>query len=105
MTSIPNRNLENRSISVKNITSVAEILPMITAKISLGNGIARHLVVFAGGQGIFSEKMWQEIMDFGIDINELQKFQPTYKEIFEVYSAVVAYTASVRHLKEISGLV
>jgi len=105
MTSIPNRNLENRSISVKDIINVDEILPMITARVSLGNGVARHLAVFAGRQGVFSEKMWQEIMDFGIDIDELQKSRPTYKEIFELYSAVAAYTASVRYLKEASGLI
>ncbi|MFY9300851.1 MAG: hypothetical protein WAO91_06655 [Candidatus Nitrosotenuis sp.] len=77
---------------------------MITAKISLGNGIARQLSVFAGGYGVFSEKMWQEIMDFGIEANDLRRSQPTYKEIFEIYSAVVAYTASVRYLRDLSGL-
>jgi len=53
--------------------------------------------------GVPSENIWATIKDFGININDLRKINPTYKELFEIYSAITAYRVSVEYLKELKN--
>ena len=52
-------------------------------------------------QGVPAENIWETIEDFGIKRDDLKKIDPSYKELFEIYSAIRAYRVSVRYLKEL----
>ena len=52
---------------------------------------------------IMFENIWDTIEDFGIKRDELKRLGPSYKELFEIYSAIRAYRVSVRFLKELKN--
>lgn len=75
---------------------------MFETRVSLGTGILKNLSsILVDEQGVPVENIWETIEDFGIKRDELKKIEPTYKELFEIYSAIRAYRVSVRYLKEL----
>lgn len=77
---------------------------MISTSISLGKGIGRHLSsILVDEEGVSLENIWQTITDFGINREDLKSLNPTYKELFEIYSAIRAYRISVKYLKELKN--
>ncbi|HET8719801.1 MAG TPA: hypothetical protein VFM64_02265 [Candidatus Nitrosotenuis sp.] len=78
--------------------------PMMHTSVSLGKGIGKQLSsILIDEGGVSIENIWDTIGDFGINREDLKKLQPTYKELFEIYSAIKAYRISVRFLKELKG--
>ncbi|NDB92766.1 MAG: hypothetical protein EB154_03945 [Nitrosopumilaceae archaeon] len=70
--------------------------------VSLGKGIGKHLSsILVDEEGVSLENIWQTITDFGIDRDDLKRLSPTYKELFEIYSAIRAYRVSVKYLKNL----
>lgn len=77
---------------------------MMSTNISLGKGIGKYLSsILVDEEGVSIENIWQTITDFGINREDLKKLQPTYKELFEIYSAIRAYRISVKYLKELKN--
>jgi len=77
---------------------------MMSTSISLGKGIGKHLAsIMVDEEGISLENIWQTITDFGINRDDLKKMDPTYKELFEIYSAIRAYRISVKYLKDLKN--
>lgn len=77
---------------------------MMSTSISLGKGIGKYLSsILIDEEGVSIENIWQTITDFGINREDLKKLQPTYKELFEIYSAIRAYRISVKYLKELKN--
>lgn len=77
---------------------------MISTSISLGKGIGRQLSsILVDGEGVSLENIWQTITDFGINREDLKRLDPTYKELFEIYSAIKAYRISVKYLKDLKN--
>lgn len=77
---------------------------MMCSSISLGKGIGKQLSsVLIDEEGVSLENIWQTISDFGINREDLKKLQPTYKELFEIYSAIKAYRISVKYLKDLKN--
>ncbi len=77
---------------------------MMATSISLGKGIGKHLSsILVDEEGVSIENIWQTITDFGISREDLKKLQPSYKELFEIYSAIRAYRISVKYLKELKN--
>lgn len=77
---------------------------MMSTSISLGKGIGKQLSsILIDEEGVSLENIWDTITDFGINRDDLKKLQPTYKELFEIYSAIKAYRISVRYLKELKN--
>ncbi|KAF6242850.1 hypothetical protein C6988_06645 [Nitrosopumilus sp. b1] len=77
---------------------------MFETRVSLGRGILKNLSsILIDEQGVPIENIWETIEDFGIKRDELKKIDPTYKELFEIYSAIRAYRVSVRYLKELKN--
>lgn len=77
---------------------------MMSTNISLGKGIGKYLSsILVDEEGVSIESIWQTITDFGINREDLKKLQPTYKELFEIYSAIRAYRISVKYLKELKN--
>lgn len=75
---------------------------MMSTRINLGNGIGKHLSsILVDEEGVSLENIWQTITDFGIDRDDLKRLDPTYKELFEIYSAIRAYRVSVKYLKNL----
>jgi hypothetical protein len=74
---------------------------MRSTHVNTGHGIVRHLSIPAGGQCVFIENMWQPIRDFGISEGDLEKLQPTHRELVEVYSAIRIYMTSISYLREL----
>ncbi|HXG73293.1 MAG TPA: hypothetical protein VNK44_00545 [Candidatus Nitrosotenuis sp.] len=76
----------------------------MSTNISLGKGIGKYLSsILVDEEGVSIENIWQTITDFGINREDLKKLQPTYKELFEIYSAIRAYRISVKYLKELKN--
>ncbi|HWP78138.1 MAG: hypothetical protein AB1299_06505 [Thermoproteota archaeon] len=76
----------------------------MSTSISLGKGIGKYLSsILIDEEGVSIENIWQTITDFGINREDLKKLQPTYKELFEIYSAIRAYRISVKYLKELKN--
>ncbi|NDB33462.1 MAG: hypothetical protein EB150_06860 [Nitrososphaeria archaeon] len=74
----------------------------MSTRISLGKGIGKHLSsILVDEEGVSLENIWQTITDFGIDRDDLKRLSPTYKELFEIYSAIRAYRVSVKYLKNL----
>ena len=74
----------------------------MSTSINLGKGIGRHLSsILVDEEGVSLENIWQTITDFGINREDLKKIDPTYKELFEIYSAIRAYRISVKYLKDL----
>jgi hypothetical protein len=74
----------------------------MSTRINLGNGIGKHLSsILVDEEGVSLENIWQTITDFGIDRDDLKRLDPTYKELFEIYSAIRAYRVSVKYLKNL----
>lgn len=72
--------------------------------ISLGKGIGKQLSsILIDEEGVSLENIWQTITDFGINREDLKILQPTYKELFEIYSAIKAYRISVKYLKDLKN--
>ena len=68
----------------------------------MGRGILKNLSsILIDEQGVPIENIWETIEDFGIKRDDLKKIDPSYKELFEIYSAIRAYRVSVRYLKEL----
>jgi hypothetical protein len=77
---------------------------MMSTSISLGKGIGKQLSsILIDEEGVSLENIWDTITDFGINRDDLKKLQPTYKELFEIYSAIKAYRISVKYLKELKN--
>lgn len=75
---------------------------MFETRINLGCGIIKNLSsILIDEQGVPIENIWDTIEEFGIKREELKKLDPTYKELFEIYSAIRAYRVSVRYLKQL----
>jgi hypothetical protein len=75
---------------------------MMSTSISLGKGIGKYLSsILVDEEGVSLENIWQTITDFGINREDLKKIDPTYKELFEIYSAIRAYRISVKYLKDL----
>ena len=75
---------------------------MFETRVNLGRGILKNLSsILIDEQGVPIENIWETIEDFGIKRNDLKKIDPSYKELFEIYSAIRAYRVSVRYLKEL----
>ncbi len=75
---------------------------MLEKRVNLGIGIARNLAsILIDERGVPIENIWDTIEDFGIKRDELKNLEPTYKELYEIYSAIRAYRVSVRYLKEL----
>ena len=71
-------------------------------RVNLGCGILKNLSsILIDEQGVPIENIWDTIEEFGIRREELKKLDPTYKELFEIYSAISAYRVSVRYLKQL----
>ncbi|MEM4252684.1 MAG: hypothetical protein QXE84_04070 [Candidatus Nitrosotenuis sp.] len=76
----------------------------MSTSISLGKGIGKHLSsILVDEDGVSLENIWQTITDFGINREDLKKLNPTYQELFEIYSAIRAYRISVKYLKELKN--
>jgi len=74
---------------------------MFETRVNLGCGITENLAsILVGEHGVHIENIWETIEDFGISRAELKKLNPSYKELFEIYSAIRAYRVSVRFLKQ-----
>jgi len=70
----------------------------------LGKGIVKSLSsILIDEQGVPIENIWNTIEDFGIKREELKRMNPSYKELFEIYSAIRAYRVSIRYLKELKN--
>ena len=68
----------------------------------MGRGILKNLSsILIDEQGVPVENIWETIEDFGIKRDDLKKIDPSYKELFVIYSAIRAYRVSVRYLKEL----
>ena len=77
---------------------------MITTSIYLGRGIIKNLSsILVNDEGVSLDNIWQTIEDFGISREDLKSLSPTYKELFEIYSAIRAYRVSVKYLKELKN--
>jgi len=68
----------------------------------MGRGILKNLSsILIDEQGVPIENIWETIEEFGIKRGDLKQIDPSYKELFEIYSAIRAYRVSVRYLKEL----
>ena len=77
---------------------------MYETRVNLGIGIARNLAsILIDEKGVPMENIWDTIEDFGIKRDELKKLDPSYKELYEIYSAIRAYRVSVRYLKQLKN--
>lgn len=77
---------------------------MFETRVQLGRGILKNLSsILIDEQGVPIENIWETIEDFGIKREDLKKIDPSYKELFEIYSAIRAYRVSVRYLKELKS--
>jgi len=75
---------------------------MRITSVYLGRGIVRNLSsILVDEEGVSLESIWQTIEDFGISREDLKKISPTYKDLYEIYSAIRAYRVSVKYLKEL----
>lgn len=75
---------------------------MFETRVCMGRGILKNLSsILIDEQGVPVENIWETIEDFGIKRDDLKKIDPSYKELFEIYSAIRAYRVSVRYLKEL----
>ncbi|MEE8180387.1 MAG: hypothetical protein V3T67_00960 [Nitrosopumilaceae archaeon] len=70
----------------------------------MGKGIVKSLSsILIDEQGVPIENIWNTIEDFGIKREDLKRMNPSYKELFEIYSAIRAYRVSIRYLKELKN--
>ncbi len=77
---------------------------MRVTSVYLGRGIIKNLSsILVDDEGVSLESIWQTIEDFGINREDLKKLSPTYKDLFEIYSAIRAYRVSVKYLKELKN--
>ena len=77
-------------------------LPMEEVEVNLGTGIVRDLSSnLTEEKPVSIEKFWNTLEDFGINRNELN-LDPSYKELYEIYSVIRVYRKSVRYLKELN---
>jgi len=75
---------------------------MFETRVSMGRGILKNLSsILIDEQGVPVENIWETIEEFGIKRDDLKQIDPSYKELFEIYSAIRAYRVSVRYLKEL----
>lgn len=75
---------------------------MFETRVCMGRGILKNLSsILIDEQGVPVENIWETIEDFGIKRDDLKRIDPSYKELFEIYSAIRAYRVSVRYLKEL----
>ncbi len=75
---------------------------MFETRVNMGRGILKNLSsILIDEQGVPIENIWETIEEFGIKRDDLKQIDPSYKELFEIYSAIRAYRVSVRYLKEL----
>jgi len=75
---------------------------MFETRVNMGRGILKNLSsILIDEQGVPIENIWETIEEFGIKRVDLKQIDPSYKELFEIYSAIRAYRVSVRYLKEL----
>ncbi len=81
---------------------ICSIYSMFETRVNLGNGIIKNLSsILIDEQGVPIENIWDTIEEFGIQRGDLKSLDPSYKELFEIYSAIRAYRVSVRYLKQL----
>jgi len=81
---------------------ICSIYSMFETRVNLGNGIIKNLSsILIDEQGVPIENIWDTIEEFGIQRGDLKRLDPSYKELFEIYSAIRAYRVSVRYLKQL----
>ncbi len=79
---------------------ISRMYIMFETRVNLGNGIIKNLSsILIDEQGVPIENIWDTIEEFGIQRVDLKRLDPSYKELFEIYSAIRAYQVSVRYLK------
>ena len=94
----PQNSVKFRSRYIK----ISRMYIMFETRVNLGNGIIKNLSsILVDEQGVPLENIWGTIEEFGIRRDELKKLDPSYKELFEIYSAIRAYRVSVRYLKQL----
>lgn len=99
---ITNLELVNSSKFRARYMKSGSIDIMFETRVNLGCGIIKNLSsILIDEQGVPIENIWDTIEEFGIRREELKKLDPTYKELFEIYSAIRAYRVSVRYLKQL----
>lgn len=77
---------------------------MRTISVCLGRGIIKNLSsILVDDEGVSLENIWETIEDFGINRGDLKRLGPTYKDLYEIYSAIRAYRVSVKYLKELKN--
>ncbi len=75
---------------------------MFETRVNMGIGIIKNLSsILIDEQGVPIENIWDTIEEFGIQRGDLKRLDPSYKELFEIYSAIRAYRVSVRYLKQL----
>ena len=99
---MPFWNYDLRPNSAVDISKSVVCTIMFETRVNLGNGIIKNLSsILVDEQGVPLENIWGTIEEFGIKRDELKKLDPSYKELFEIYSAIRAYRVSVRYLKQL----
>lgn len=99
---MPFWNQEIKANSALDISKMIVCTIMFETRVNLGNGIIKNLSsILIDEQGVPIENIWGTIEEFGIKRDELKKLDPSYKELFEIYSAIRAYRVSVRYLKQL----
>jgi hypothetical protein len=99
---ITNLELVNSSNFRARYMKSSSMVIMFETRVNLGCGIIKNLSsILIDEQGVPIENIWDTIEEFGIRREELKKLDPTYKELFEIYSAIRAYRVSVRYLKQL----
>ncbi len=99
-----NANLEpvNSSKFRPRYMKISRMYIMFETRVNLGNGIIKNLSsILVDEQGVPIENIWDTIEEFGIQRVDLKRLDPSYKELFEIYSAIRAYRVSVRYLKQL----
>lgn len=77
---------------------------MFETRIDLGRGILKNLsTVTLKNQETSIDNIWTTIEEFGIQRDHLKRLNPSYQELFEIYSAIRAYRISVKYLKELKN--
>ena len=80
------------------------LIDMFETRVNMGIGIVKNLSsILVDDQGVPIENIWNTIEEFGIKRDELKKLDPSYKELYEIYSAIRAYRVSVRFLKQLKN--
>ncbi len=76
---------------------------MEETEVNLGIGIVRDISsILIEKKAVPIEKIWNTLEDFGIKRNELN-LDPSYKELYEIYSVIRVYRESIKYLKKLNA--